>query len=289
MQELLEIYHRNFPNNVRSEIIVKEILGNKDNHVIEERINGKLVGVSLINKSTILMLCVDEEYRKKGIGTRLLNKSERYILDQGYDKVNIGEGFDYLMPGVPINEENISFFERRFYIHSWGNDECFDMDMDLKDTICDYNLGDTVDGITYRLATIDDLDEIRKCTDDAYQEFTEYYMNTKLYDLNNDQIVLVAVDKDEICGTLLISKETAINKYIILYIIDSTTRYINVPKAKIITKPSIVKSKNLSTFVLLNTLSYKVLLYRPSSRLLYDDTDMLLIIFLNCFNYIFLL
>ena len=208
MRELLEIYHRNFPNNIRNEEIVKKILSNPDNHIIENRIDDKLIGVSVINKNTVLMLCVDEEYRCKGIGTKLLNQSEKYILEQRYDKVNVGAGYDYLMPGVPINETNISFFERRFYKHSWGNDECFDMDMELKDTICDYNLNNIVNGIKYRLATIKDLDEIKKCTDDAYKNFTKYYMNTNLYNLDNDQIVLVAEDNGEICGTLIISKET---------------------------------------------------------------------------------
>ena len=208
MDELLEIYHRNFPNNIRNEETVKKILSNSDNHIIEKRIDGNLIGVSIINKNTIIMLCVDKEYRKKGIGTKLLNQSEKYILDQDYDKVNVGAGFDYLMPGVPINDENISFFERRFYTHSWKDDECFDMDMELKDTICDYNLGDTINGITYRLANINDLEEIKKCTDDAHENFTKYYMDTNLYNIENNQIVLVAEDNKEICGTLIISKET---------------------------------------------------------------------------------
>ena len=208
MKEMLEIYHRNFPDNVRNEDIVKKILSNPANYIIEKRNDDKLIGISIINKNTILMLCVDDEYRHKGIGTKLLNQSEKYILDQGYDKINIGDGFDYLMPGVPITEENMSFFKRRFYSHSWGEDECFDMDMELKDTICDYNIGDTINGIKYRLATINDLKEIKKCTDDAWEKFTKYYMDTKLYNLDNDQIVLVAEDNEEICGTLIISKET---------------------------------------------------------------------------------
>ncbi len=59
MNELLDIYHRNFPNNVRDEKIVKKILSNPDNHILEKRVDGKLVGVSIINKNTIMMICVD--------------------------------------------------------------------------------------------------------------------------------------------------------------------------------------------------------------------------------------
>ena len=45
--------------------------------------------------------------------------------------------------------------------------------MELKDTICDYNLDEEINGIKYRLATLDDLEEIKKCTDDAEKSFTK--------------------------------------------------------------------------------------------------------------------
>lgn len=96
MKELLDIYYKNFPNNIRSKEKVKEILNNSNNHIIENRIDNKLIGVSIINKNTIIMLCVDKDYRHKGLGTKLLNQSEKYILDQGFNKVNVGVGYDYL-------------------------------------------------------------------------------------------------------------------------------------------------------------------------------------------------
>lgn len=65
MEELLEIYRRNFPSNIRDEETVKKILSNPDNYVIEKRVNNNLIGISIINKNTILILCVDKEYRKK--------------------------------------------------------------------------------------------------------------------------------------------------------------------------------------------------------------------------------
>ena len=50
------------------------------------------------------MLCVNKGYRNQGIGTSLLKESEDYIKKQGYKEVNIGVGYDYLMPGVPTNK-----------------------------------------------------------------------------------------------------------------------------------------------------------------------------------------
>ncbi len=213
MNELVEIYYRNFPNIVREENTVKKILSNPDNYVIEKRDKGKLIGVSVINKNTILLICVDKEYRKKGIGTQLLNESEKYILSHGFDKLNIGAGYDYLTPGVPINEETMSFFDRRYYSHSWGQDECFDMDMELKDfNHMEYRLGDTINGITYRWANVDEISEIVECADDAckYQEekFSRYYINENLYKDGNDQRVIVAIKNNKIVGCIIASFET---------------------------------------------------------------------------------
>lgn len=208
-KELYDIYKRNFPFNIREEKTEVKILNNKDNYVIEKRNKlGKLIGVSIINKNTIIMLCVDKEYRNKGIGNKLLKESEKYIKNNNYNKINIGEGFDYLMPGVPLVENNEIFFTKRGYIHSWGNDECFDMAMNLSDINYNENLDSTINGIEYRFATLKDIKEIKNCVDNAEESFTQYYLNKKLYDENNNQRVLIATKDNEVCGTLIISIET---------------------------------------------------------------------------------
>lgn len=213
-KELLEIYNKNFPNNIREENTVKSILNNSSNHIIEKRNDsGKLIGVSVINESTIIMLCVDKEYRKKGIGTKLLEQSENYILNEGYNKLNIGVGYNYLMPGIPINKTNLSFFGKRYYIHSWKDVECFDMDMELKDfNYMEYKIGDTINDVYFRWATHDDVDEIVNCADDACQyqdeKFSKFYLDSKLYEEGNNQRVLIAVKNNRVVGCIMVSLET---------------------------------------------------------------------------------
>ncbi len=229
MKEYYLMFMKYFPFINREEGKHYEIICNSDNEFFEERINDELVGFSIVNKNTILLLIVDEDYRNQGIGSKLLDKCEKSILSKGYDKVILGVGFDYLMPGVPTSEkfvpsvhENLDslvndnaskFFEKRGYVHSWGGCNCFDMRMTLSKFVKNENsIGDTINGIYYRWATINDLDGIIDCSDDACQyqdeKFSKYYRNLDLYDINNNQRVLVAVKSNKIVGTLIVSIET---------------------------------------------------------------------------------
>lgn len=137
MNKYYEMFRKNFPFIVRDERESLEIINNTENKIIEAKDdNGNLIGVSIIHKNTILMLCVDKKYKNRGIGSMLLNDSEKYILKKGYDKVSIGVGDNYLMPGVPmstkpydeqlkedkiyddVNNDDYNFFSKRGYSHS---------------------------------------------------------------------------------------------------------------------------------------------------------------------------
>ncbi len=224
LSEVLEITERNFPFLVRDKESVLRILKQKDNIVTDIRDEQQnLIGVSVINKNTILLLCVDKEYRKKGLGTKLLSESEIIVKNSGYKEIHVGAGFDYIMPGVPtakcyfeaeneelyddIDETASEFFTKRGYVHSWDCN-CFDMRFPLKNFEKEEHcIGDVIEGITYRWATLDDLPEICACTDEAYQEFTEYYQCENLYEVKNDSKVLIAVSKGEVAGTLIVGIE----------------------------------------------------------------------------------
>ena len=228
MNKYYEIFKRNFPYVVRNKNKALSIINNPKNKFIDVyNDNGRLVGTSIINKNTILMLCVDKEYRNQGIGTRLLNDSEEHVLNCGYESISVGLGDDYLMPGIPmatkpynetLNEDKIydnlsnesyNFFSKRGYKHSWNDANCFDMRADLeKIKFPSESIGDTIDGITYRFATVIDIPKIIECTDDAHQQFSQYYENKKLYNENSNERVLIATKDDQVCGTLIIGIET---------------------------------------------------------------------------------
>lgn len=223
-EEIFEIYERNLPFITRKKEVVLQILGNKHNTILEKRDNlNKLIGISVINQNTLLLLCVDAGYRNQGIGTGLLEESEQVVKNNGYKKIAAGNGYDYIMPGVPTSrryfdaeneelyqelDENASaFFQKRGYIHSW-NCNCFDMKLLLQNFANEgFKVGNSIDGITYCWAELNDIEKVCACTDDAYKEFTWYYQNKGLYMEDSPSRVLVAVINGEIIGTLIITIE----------------------------------------------------------------------------------
>ena len=228
--EILEMFRRNFPYVSREEQTLMDIIHHEGN-VVFRRCDptGRLIGCAIVNKNTILLLVVDRKNRGQGIGDGLLKACEEAIGREGYKKVVLGVGFDYLMPGVPTSKryapsvhEHLDprvdtmasdFFERRGYQHAWGACNCFDMKMLLAD-FCqnDHQVGDTIGGILYRWATIDDMEGILRCADDAcqYQDesFSRYYRCADLYVLGQQERVLVAIKDGRIVGNLIVSAET---------------------------------------------------------------------------------
>lgn len=230
MKEIFDIYKRNFPYINREEKTIKDIINNENNIIFKRRNEeNNLIACAIVNKNTILLLVVDKEFRNIGIGKSLLEECENNIIKNGFDNIILGVGFNYLMPGVPtskkfapsvnenldllVNDVASNFFEKRGYIHSWEKCNCFDMKMDLSDFKYDEkSIGDKINDIYYRWATIEDINDIIKCADDACQyqdeKFSKYYNNKNLYKNDNNQRVLVAVKNNVIVGTLIVSIET---------------------------------------------------------------------------------
>ena len=226
--QLYDLFRRNLPFIRREEETVRRILDDDDNSVIIRRDReNNIIGACVMHKNAVYLFCVDKEFRRRGTGSRMLFEAEKFLLRQGYDKIIIGVGDDYLMPGVPcrsmVYEEDLmpgdmydevddsvwTYFRKRGYKHSWGDCNCFDMRQNLKDFNWDGgSIGDTIDGVTYRWAEKEDIPAIAACTDDAHEEFTKYYLNEDLYSGRGTQRVLIAVQDENVLGTLIVSRET---------------------------------------------------------------------------------
>lgn len=208
INDIFELYKETFSEIIRNEETVKKILSDSDNHIISIKNEDILVGISIINENVIYLLCVKKAFQNCGIGTKLLNQSEEYIFLNGFEKAVIGAGKDYIMPGIPMNNGAHNFFKKYGYLHAWGECGCYDMSLLLKDfNYNEHTIGDTINGITYRWACENDIENIIKCVTDAQESFVEYYLNKELYESSSKIRVIIAVKDDEVLGTLIISVE----------------------------------------------------------------------------------
>ncbi len=209
MNEWTELFEHCFPEIYRSSEAVREIVERQGYTRIEHREDNHLVGAAAAHGEVIYLLCVEPEYRGKGIGSKLLERAEEVVLAGGHTRVVVGAGDGYLTPGVPMKEGAHRFFEKRGYRHAWGEDECFDMEMELKNfRYEEHKIGDTVDGIRYEMAQASDIPAIVKCVQEAEDGFVPFYADSGCYEGESGS-VLVAWNGDEVCGALMVDCETA--------------------------------------------------------------------------------
>lgn len=223
-QQLCDLFKRNFSYLNVDEDTAKKLFSNPENKVFAryDR-NWNLIAASVIYKNVIIMLVVDEIHRGHGIGSALLDLSESYIKSSGHEKVVFGVGAsDYLAPGVPtcvkpieqeltpaclwqgLDNYACEFLTKRGYLHH-NDSNIFDMDMIIDDeSSFGVAVGDTVDGVTYRLATPTDKEGVAACCNAGADYFTNFYKSDELYNGTNE-CILVAETGGEIVGNLLIS------------------------------------------------------------------------------------
>lgn len=228
IDEYTAMFRRNLPFIVRSDQEIHQILQEPTLTFLEKRDESqRLIGLSVLHKNTIYLLCVEREYRCLGLGSSLLRASEAHILEAGYTTVIVGAGDSYFMPGIPtrkkpydeplaedalypeLDDTACAFFQKRGYYHSWKQSNCFDMRAELASTsFPKASVGDRIDGVLYRWASRNDLPQICACTRAACDEFTTYYLDEQLYEAGGCEHVLIAEVGAEVAGTLLVSLET---------------------------------------------------------------------------------
>ncbi len=192
IEQMLDIYNNSFDLIKTTLDIFKDrlMLNKKNTYVLCETQNDKIIGYSIINNNTIMLLCVDEKHRNKGIGTKLLNASEAEI-NKNYNKIDLGCGETYLIPGIPLDTKcnYFQWFINRGYENTWTS---FDMIIDLKKQ--HYTLDN---GLNIRKANSDERDTIVKVAEEANNW-------GDIYKKQNIDNIYVAIKDKEMIGLIVV-------------------------------------------------------------------------------------
>ena len=226
-QELIALFRACLPFVVRSDADIASAARHADSRVLTRRSgDGELIGAAIVNRETILMLCVAEPWRRQGIGSGLLQEAETLIRAEGFRSVRAGVGYTYLMPGVPttrhrfpavherlddrLTAEADDFFIRRGYRHS-GDCDCFDMRFSLSGMpeVPPPALNDDSGEVLYRWAQPGDMAAVEACVGDAMPDFVPYYRSASLYGGGSGREgALLAIRGGEVAGAIIVGVDS---------------------------------------------------------------------------------
>lgn len=189
-REFYELYLRCFPEYPVAEEVFCQVLRPEAAHLITETGEGRMAGYAMIHGESIPVLCVAEEYRRQGIGSRLLRAAEEYIRNQGGGRVCLGQGPHYLLQGVPEGPA-VDFFQRRSYTASWSS---INMELALDGFDAGHlDIPPAPAGLECRFAREEDLPALLKAVEAAEEGWVDIFASCE------DPIFLAVLD-GEIAG-----------------------------------------------------------------------------------------
>lgn len=173
--QLFDLFNRCFPEYRTTRGLFEELLRPQEAHVIAEYAQGQLAGYAMVHGGSVPVLCVEENHRRQGIGSRLLAATEGYVRGLGEEKLTLGCGPHYLLQGVPDVDDNVSFFEKRGYTANWTS---VNMELGLdgfdRDSL---SIPPAPAGLEYRFAEESDRAALLDAVEAAEEGWVDVFVN----------------------------------------------------------------------------------------------------------------
>ena len=195
IDKICEIFCRCYSQFRMSRECFENLMINPNAHVITFPDDLNPTGFVITEGPAIRLICVDPASKRQGIGSRLLAEAEKYISDQGFDKVYTGGVSSKFLIGADKN--TAGFFENSGFSTVGGCDEmllkldtfCFDESMFRGHLYADYGWYSG------------DIDTIRKAVAEVDEGWPEYFdVGSHIY---------VATVGDEIASFCLVSTDVS--------------------------------------------------------------------------------
>ena len=110
IEKYREIFCLCYPQFRMSKEHFEELILREDTHIITYREGGEPVGFAVTEGAALRLICVTPEARHRGIGSQLLADAERYVSDQGFDKLYVGGVSSKFLIGA--DKAAAGFFEK---------------------------------------------------------------------------------------------------------------------------------------------------------------------------------
>ncbi len=162
-----------------------------------------------INASFISLIYVSRDYRRNGIGSKLLELFESCIKSRKITKIMLGSDLDNFFPGIPNDFDNLTdvFFRKRGYTVTYYTHDL--VKKLTRNDVLVYNsyARDNKTNFEIRYYTKEDEQKVKEFFEKCfygrwYNEAIEYFENDEI----NDEYLL-AFDNDKVVGFLRLNKQ----------------------------------------------------------------------------------
>jgi ribosomal protein S18 acetylase RimI-like enzyme len=196
--KIYKIYSESFPELLADYEMFFSRLGLDDN--ASKIIFFEDKAFAVYQKNALLLLCVGKDFRRVGIGKKLIETLEKEIFRE-HEKVVLGHSdTHYLYPGV-MNDDAVSFFKKHGYNFIWN---AYDMLLEVDNNVWQNAPGYDGDEFEFRYRKDDEIAAVKIAGDeiDGWGDISA-----------SSERCLVAIDKKsgEIAGALVIDEDNPYN------------------------------------------------------------------------------
>lgn len=170
------IFRNCFPQLPLPEDVFNELSDIKSGTLFVHEENNAAVGFVIVKDDCIRLLCVDEQYRGRGIGRKLMKRAEDHIRESGYDTAVLGGFSSSLFIGAPVSREDwyrhsSPFFEKMGYTAKNG---CAEMSMDITDFRADKFTLPVPDNVAFDWYK-GDISKLRAAVAEVDEDWVRYF------------------------------------------------------------------------------------------------------------------
>lgn len=174
--QIYELFLQCFPQFPMTEEVFIRLLDADNCEILTHSENDVLAGFCAVKNNCVRLLCVSPDFRGKGIGGGLLEKSEELIAKNGFDTAILGGKDSELFIGAVTPEDQWNdmrcfFFENRGYKASNG---CIEMKTALSD-FSGEKMPEFPDDVVFGYCSEDRREELYEAVKKVNPDWIEYF------------------------------------------------------------------------------------------------------------------